>query len=52
LPDRVQPIGYVVEVVVEQVGVSVEGHRRRGVAEHALDRLTFAPGLTAKLAAV
>ena len=35
----VHAFGERAEVVVEEPGVDVEGHRRGGVAEHPLDRL-------------
>lgn len=33
------------QVLIEEVGVDVEGHGRGGVAKHPLYRLTFAPAL-------
>jgi hypothetical protein len=41
----VQAVGDGIQIVVEQARVDVQGHRRGGVAEHALDRLAVRPGL-------
>jgi hypothetical protein len=43
-PKFVEPIGDRLEVVVEQVGVHVEGHRRLRVPEHPLYRLYVRAG--------
>jgi hypothetical protein len=44
-PQRVQPVGDVVQVVVEQVGVAVQGHGRGGGPEPPLHRLDIGGGL-------
>jgi len=49
VPDR--GLRNAVQVLIEQVRVHVEGLRRGGVAEHRCTAFTFAPALTARLAA-
>jgi hypothetical protein len=40
----VHRVGDLVEVVVKEVAVPVEGHRRRGLTEHVLDDLDVGAG--------
>ena len=47
-----EPVRNTVEIVRKEPGIDVERHRRRGVTEHLLHRLTLAPAATARLAAV
>ena len=44
----VQPVRDSVQIVVEQVGVPVEGARRRDVPEHPLDGLHVRPSIDAE----
>jgi hypothetical protein len=39
LDRRVQTVRYTVQVLVEEIGIDVERHRRFGVAEHSLNCL-------------
>ena len=39
----VHPVGEPGQIVVEQAGVDVQRHRRRGTPEHALDALDVGP---------
>ncbi len=42
--DGVHALGEGAEVVIEEAGVDVEGHRRGGVTDHPLDRFDVGAG--------